>query len=89
MREARVDHQVLVTTLIDERQVGKDDLSALYAQRWNVELDRGGRARFAGPRNQAPAEQGKAGIVRFSRPRRRPRPMPDALHPRWPPMQRR
>ena len=39
VREARVDHRVLVTTLIDERQVSKDDLSALYAQRWNVELD--------------------------------------------------
>ncbi|MBP8183928.1 MAG: IS4 family transposase [Rhodoferax sp.] len=39
VREARVDHKVLVTTLIDERQVSKDDLSALYAQRWNVELD--------------------------------------------------
>jgi hypothetical protein len=39
VREARVDHQVLVTTLLDHRQVSKDDLSALYAQRWNVELD--------------------------------------------------
>ena len=39
VREARVDHKVLVTTLIDDRQVGKDDLSALYARRWNVELD--------------------------------------------------
>ena len=39
MREARVDHQVLVTTLLDDRQVSKDDLSALYARRWNVERD--------------------------------------------------
>jgi IS4 transposase len=30
---------VLVTTLLDHRQVSKDDLSALYARRWNVELD--------------------------------------------------
>jgi hypothetical protein len=30
---------VLVTTLLDHRQVSKDDLCALYAQRWNVELD--------------------------------------------------
>lgn len=36
---ARVDHQVLVTTLLDERQVGKNDLSALYARRWGAELD--------------------------------------------------
>lgn len=39
VREARVDHQVLVTTLLDERQVSKDDLSALYPRHWNVELD--------------------------------------------------
>jgi len=39
VREARVDHQVLVTTLVDHRQVSKDDLSALYARRWNVEMD--------------------------------------------------
>ena len=39
VREAKVDHQVLVTTLLDHRQVSKDDLSALYARRWNVELD--------------------------------------------------
>src|ERR1035437_4242739 len=39
VREAKVAHQVLVTTLIDHRQVSKDDLSALYARRWNVELD--------------------------------------------------
>ena len=39
VREAKVAHRVLVTTLTDERQVSKDDLSALYARRWNVELD--------------------------------------------------
>ena len=39
VREAKVAHQVLVTTLLDHRHVSKDDLSALYARRWNVELD--------------------------------------------------
>jgi len=39
VREAKVAHQVLVTTLLDQRKVSKDDLSALYARRWNVELD--------------------------------------------------
>ena len=39
VREVRVAHQVLVTTLRDHRQVSKDDLSDLYACRWNVELD--------------------------------------------------
>jgi hypothetical protein len=39
VREVRVGHQVLVTTLQDHRQVSKDELSDLYACRWNVELD--------------------------------------------------
>jgi len=39
VREVRVDHQVLVTTLLDHRKVSKYALSELYAQRWNVELD--------------------------------------------------
>lgn len=39
LREVKVDHQVLVTTLLNHRQVTKRDLSALYARRWNVELD--------------------------------------------------
>ncbi len=39
VREVKVAHRVLVTTLLDHRQVSKDDLSALYARRWNVELD--------------------------------------------------
>jgi len=39
LREVKVGYLVLVTTLVDHRRVGKDDLSALYARRWNVELD--------------------------------------------------
>jgi hypothetical protein len=39
VREVRVAHQVLVTTMLDYRKVSKDDFCALYAQRWNVELD--------------------------------------------------
>ena len=39
LRECKVDHQVLVTTLRNHRRIGKDDLSQLYARRWNVELD--------------------------------------------------
>lgn len=39
VREARVDHKVLVTTLLNHRTVSKYDLSELYAQRWTVELD--------------------------------------------------
>ena len=39
LREVKVAHRVLVTTLLDHRRVSKDDLSALYERRWNVELD--------------------------------------------------
>ena len=39
LREVQVAHQVLVTTQLDYRQVGRRDLSTLYARRWNVELD--------------------------------------------------
>ena len=39
LREVKVAHQILVTTLLDHRRVSKDDLSELYKQRWNVELD--------------------------------------------------
>jgi Transposase DDE domain len=39
LREVKVGHQVLVTTLLNHRRVSKDALSALYARRWNVELD--------------------------------------------------
>ena len=39
VRETEVDGRVLVTTLLNARQVPKGDLSNLYAQRWQVELD--------------------------------------------------
>lgn len=39
LREVKVGHRVLVTSLLDHRRVAKADLSALYACRWNVELD--------------------------------------------------
>jgi hypothetical protein len=39
LREVKVGHQILVTTLQDHRSVSKDDLSELYKQRWHVELD--------------------------------------------------
>ena len=39
LREVKVAHQVLVTTLLDHRRASKADLSALYARRWSVELD--------------------------------------------------
>ena len=39
VREVRVDGQVLVTTMIDQRKVRKGELNQLYARRWNVELD--------------------------------------------------
>ena len=39
LRECQVNHQVLVTTLCEHRRVSKEDLSQLYARRWNVELD--------------------------------------------------
>ena len=39
VREAKVGHQVLVTTMLNARDLSKADLSALYARRWNVELD--------------------------------------------------
>jgi len=39
LREAKVKHQVLVTTLRNHRRVSKQALSELYARRWNVELD--------------------------------------------------
>ena len=39
MREARVDHQVLVTALLNHRSVSKYDLIELQPQRWNAELD--------------------------------------------------
>ncbi len=39
VREASVDGQVLVTTMLDARAVRKAELAALYARRWHVELD--------------------------------------------------
>ena len=39
LREVKVGHQVLVTTLHDHRRVSKDELAGLYASRWHVELD--------------------------------------------------
>jgi Transposase DDE domain len=39
LREVKVAHQVLVSTMVDQAQVSKRDLSALYARRWSVELD--------------------------------------------------
>jgi Transposase DDE domain len=39
VRESRLQHRVLVTTMLDARRTSKQDLSQLYAGRWNVELD--------------------------------------------------
>lgn len=39
VRETKTNHQILVTTMVDHRRVGKADLAQLYARRWNVELD--------------------------------------------------
>ena len=39
VREVKVKRQVLVTTMLDQRAVSKDELSALYARRWDVGLD--------------------------------------------------
>ena len=39
LREVKVGHQILVTTLLDHRRITKADLADLYAWRWHVELD--------------------------------------------------
>ncbi|KAF0103710.1 MAG: IS4 family transposase [bacterium] len=39
LREAQVDGLILVTTLIDARQVSKRELLGLYHARWHIELD--------------------------------------------------
>lgn len=39
VREAKVGGQILVTTMLDAREVRKGELSQLYARRWQVELD--------------------------------------------------
>lgn len=39
MRESKLNHRVLVTTMVDVHKTSPQELSALYARRWNVELD--------------------------------------------------
>jgi len=39
LREVEVNGQVLITTMLNRRQVHKVELSRLYGMRWNVELD--------------------------------------------------
>ncbi len=39
VREAKVDGQVLVTTMHNVRALPKAELAALYARRWHIELD--------------------------------------------------
>ena len=39
LREVRVGHRVLVTSLLAPRAVPKGELDALYRQRWHIELD--------------------------------------------------
>jgi len=39
LREAKVAQWVLVSTLMDPLQVSKEELNALYIQRWHIELD--------------------------------------------------
>ena len=39
VREAKVGQWVLVSTLCDAKQVSKQELNALYVQRWQIELD--------------------------------------------------
>ena len=39
VREAKVDGQVLVSTMHNARAVSKRELAALYARRWHIELD--------------------------------------------------
>jgi Transposase DDE domain len=39
LREARVAQWVLVSTMLDAQQVSKEELNALYVQRWHIELD--------------------------------------------------
>ena len=45
LREAKVAQWVLVSTLIDPVQVSKEELNALYVQRWHIELDSRARSR--------------------------------------------
>ena len=39
MREVEIDGRILVTTLLDPKAVSAPALDALYAMRWNIEVD--------------------------------------------------
>ncbi len=39
VREVKVGSRVLVSTLLDPKQVSKNELNELYAMRWHNELD--------------------------------------------------
>ncbi len=39
VREVKVGNRILVTTLLDAKQVRKNELNELYAMRWHTELD--------------------------------------------------
>lgn len=39
VREVSVANQIIVTTLTEPSQIGPDELAALYAMRWNIEVD--------------------------------------------------
>ena len=39
VREVRIGGRILVTSMLDENELCKQELSELYAYRWNVELD--------------------------------------------------
>ena len=39
VREVKVGKRVLVTSMLDPKQVGKNELDELYARRWHCELD--------------------------------------------------
>ena len=39
IRELKVKHKTLVTTLFQEKTHGKNDISELYQSRWNIEVD--------------------------------------------------
>jgi IS4 transposase len=39
MREVRVGHLTLVTTLLDAKEIGQRELVDLYGKRWQIELD--------------------------------------------------
>ena len=39
VREVKAGGRILMTTLLEPEQVSADDLAALYAMRWNIEVD--------------------------------------------------